>query len=181
VYEFIDHKEEQETSNVIEINQELKYKLNATIEKVTDDLERRTSFNTAISSIMELMNMLTKTTQNNTVGPLLRKEVLNKALILLSPFVPHISKFLWEKINLNDSFEDQSWPSVDSKALIKDEVTIVIQVNGKLKANMIISVEMSEEAIKEAVVNLESVAKLVDQKKIKKIIYVKNRLVNIVI
>ena len=181
VYEFIDHKEEQETSNVIEINQELKYKLNATIEKVTDDLERRTSFNTAISSIMELMNMLTKATQNNTVGPLLRKEVLTKALILLSPFVPHISKFLWEKINLNDSFEDQSWPSVDSKALIKDEVTIVIQVNGKLKANMIISVEMSEEAIKEAVVNLESVAKLVDQKKIKKIIYVKNRLVNIVI
>ena len=181
VYEFIDHKEEQETSNVIEINQELKYKLNATIEKVTDDLERRTSFNTAISSIMELMNMLTKATQNHTVGPLLRKEVLNKALILLSPFVPHISKFLWEKINLNDSFEDQSWPSVDSKALIKDEVTIVIQVNGKLKANMIISVEMSEEAIKEAVVNLESVAKLVDQKKIKKIIYVKNRLVNIVI
>ena len=70
---------------------------------------------------------------------------------------------------------------IHSGKVLKDEVTIVIQVNGKLKANMIISVEMSEEAIKEAVVNLESVAKLVDQKKIKKIIYVKNRLVNIVI
>jgi len=181
VHEFLEHTEVQELESNNEGAQQLQYKLNATIEKVTDDLERRTSFNTAISSIMELMNMLIKANQIKAVDLVLRKEVLDKMLILLSPFVPHITKYLWEKINKNKVFEDQLWPSVDRAALIKDETTLVIQVNGKLKANMIISVAMPEESIKEAVLKLESVAKLVDQKKIKKIIYVKNKLVNIVI
>tara|TARA_B110000503_G_scaffold143683_1_gene246996 strand:- start:3740 stop:6172 length:2433 start_codon:yes stop_codon:yes gene_type:complete len=181
VHEFLEHTEVQELESNNEGAQQLQYKLNATIEKVTDDLERRTSFNTAISSIMELMNMLIKANQIKAIDLVLRKEVLDKMLILLSPFVPHITKYLWEKINKNKVFEDQLWPSVDRAALIKDETTLVIQVNGKLKANMIISVAMPEESIKEAVLKLESVAKLVDQKKIKKIIYVKNKLVNIVI
>jgi len=161
---------------------ELYFKLHATIEKVTDDLERRTSFNTAISSVMELINVLNKYDSENSISVIFKKEVLNNILIMLSPFVPHITKYLWEQINPGMIFEKQKWPKVDADALIKQEVNMVIQVNGKLRASMVVSTDNSEEKNKKEAIKLESVAKYVTKySDIKKIIYIKNKLINIVI
>ena len=161
---------------------ELYFKLHATIEKVTDDLERRTSFNTAISSVMELINVLNKYDSEDSISVIFKKEVLNNILIMLSPFVPHITKYLWEQINPGMIFEKQKWPKVDADALIKQEVNMVIQVNGKLRASMVVSIDNSEEKNKKEAIKLESVAKYVTKySDIKKIIYIKNKLINIVI
>ena len=161
---------------------ELKYKLNATIEKVTDDLERRTSFNTAISSIMELVNLLTKKQSDDNISESLKKDTINIILLLLTPFVPHITKELWGMLNLDSKIEDQPWPTVDKSALIKDEVVVVIQVNGKLRGNMVISPDTEEGTVKEMAISNEGVVKFItDDTKIIKVIYVKNKLINIVI
>jgi leucyl-tRNA synthetase len=161
---------------------ELRFKLNATIQKVTDDLERRTSFNTAISSVMELINMLNKYDASQSISVNFKKEVLDKTLILLNPFVPHITKYLWEQINPGMILDDQNWPKVDANALIKQEINLVIQVNGKLRANMIISTDDSEEKIKEEALLLEGIAKYVPNiSNVKKIIFIKDKLINIVV
>ncbi len=161
---------------------ELRFKLNATIQKVTDDLERRTSFNTAISSVMELINMLNKYDMSKSISVDLKKEVIEKTLILLNPFVPHITKYLWEQINPGMFLDDQNWPKVDTNALIKQEINLVIQVNGKLRANMLISTDDSEEKIKKEVLLLEGIAKYVpNSSEVKKMIYIKNKLINIVV
>ena len=161
---------------------ELRFKLNATIQKVTDDLERRTSFNTAISSVMELINMLNKYDASQSISVNFKKEVLDKTLILLNPFVPHITKYLWEQINPGMILDDQNWPKVDANALIKQEINLVIQVNGKLRANMIISTDDSEEKIKEEALLLEGIAKYVPNiSDVKKIIFIKDKLINIVV
>ena len=179
VYEFKNSKHISK-KNIYE--DDLRFKLNATIEKVTDDLERRTSFNTAISSVMELINTLNKSDIEGSISIQLKKEVLEKTLLLLNPFVPHITKYLWEELNPKMIFEEQNWPKVDATALIKQEVNLVIQVNGKLRANMIISIDDSEEKIKKDVMMHDSVAKYISSgSEIKKIIYIKNKLINIVI
>ena len=152
---------------------ELRFKLNTTIQKVTDDLERRTSFNTAISSVMELINVLNKYDSEDSISVIFKKEVLNNILIMLSPFVPHITKYLWEQINPGMIFEKQKWPKVDADALIKQEVNMVIQVNGKLRASMVVSIDNSEEKNKKEAIKLESVAKYVTKyPDIKKITYI---------
>jgi len=162
-----------------EINN-LRYKLHSTIKKVTDDLNRRNSFNTAISSIMELINAYTKTYDIRTLSFKLRQEMFENVILMLNPFVPHISKALWEILNTGSSIENSQWPQVDESALIKDETLIVLQVNGKLRANMLISSEDSEEEIKNNALLHENIKKYTDNKKIMKTIYIKNRLVNIV-
>ena len=162
--------------------EELKYKLNATIEKVTDDLDRRTSFNTAISSIMELVNLFTKKQSELNVSHKLKKQVINSILLLLNPFAPHITKELWININPNSSIDQQEWPKVDQSALIKNEVKIVIQVNGKLRGNMVISTDNNEEKVKNMAIKNEEVKKFISNSvEIKRIIYIKNKLINIVI
>ncbi|MDG2253257.1 MAG: leucine--tRNA ligase [Methylophilaceae bacterium] len=161
---------------------ELRYKLNATIEKVTDDLDRRTSFNTAISSIMELVNLFTKKQSEENISHNLKKEIINNVLILLNPFAPHITKELWTNINSESNIDKQNWPRVDPSALIKDELKIVIQVNGKLRGNMLISNEANEEEVKEMALMNEEIKKYItESSEIKKIIYIKNKLINIVI
>ena len=150
---------------------ELRYKLNITIEKVTDDLERRTSFNTAISSVMELVNLFTKKQLEFVIGRQLQKEIINSILLLLNPFVPHITKELWYIINPESNIEDIKWPAVDESALIKDEMTIVVQINGKLRGSMIIATDKKEEEIKTMALRNETVVKFIsDSDKIIKII-----------
>ena len=158
----------------------LRYKLHSTIEKVTDDLNRRNSFNTAISSIMELINAYSKPHDMRTIPFKIREEMFENVILMLNPFVPHISKALWEILNPENSIENSQWPQVDKNALIKDEISIVLQVNGKLRANMLISTEDSENEIKNKALSQENIKKYTDNREIIKTIYVKNKLVNIV-
>ena len=161
---------------------ELNFKLHATIQKVTDDLERRNSFNTVISSIMELLNFLNDSDKNEELPYSKKQEVLENILLMLYPFIPHITSELWAYIRENTDIDTMAWPTVNKSALIKDEIKIVIQVNGKLRGNMIISSEQKEIEIKDKAIEIDTVKKFIDNKKqIKKIIYIKDKLINIVI
>jgi len=107
--------------------------------------------------------------------------MFENVILMLNPFVPHISKALWEILRPENPIEKSQWPQVDENALIKDEVSIVIQVNGKLRANMIISTSDSEDKIKDKALLQENIKKYTTGKEIIKTIYVKNKLVNVVI
>ena len=161
---------------------ELNFKLNATIQKVTDDLERRNSFNTVISSVMELLNFLNDSDKSQELPHTIKQEVLEDILLMLNPFVPHITSELWILIRENSDINGMAWPKVDKSALVQDEIKIVVQVNGKLRGNMIISKELADDEIKEKSIEIDTVKKFINNKdEIKKIIYIKEKLINIVV
>jgi len=161
---------------------DLNFKLHSTIQKVTDDLERRNSFNTVISSVMELLNFLTDSDKSKELPYDIKQEVLENILLMLNPFVPHIASELWAHIREDSNIDNMTWPVIDNSALIQDEIKIVLQVNGKLRGNMIISKDETEGKIKEKAIEVDSVKKFINNKsEIKKIIYIKEKLINIVI
>jgi len=175
-------KKEDDSSDSTKNIKEVKHKLHATIQKVTDDLDRRNSFNTVISSVMELLNFLNDSDKEKKLPYELKQEVLENIILMLNPFVPHISTELWSHIKANSEIDQIAWPKVDKRALIQEEIKIVIQVNGKLRGNMIISNDEKEVDIKENALEIESVKKFIHNKdEIKKIIFIKNKLINIVI
>ena len=159
----------------------LRGQLHQTIAKVTDDLERRHTFNTAIASIMELMNELAKLTDTESANRQLMQEALEKVVLLLSPIVPHICHTLWQELKPGTALLEQSWPEVDHTALVQDTIDLVIQVNGKLRGQMNIPKDTDRATIEQLAINLENVQKIVAGNTIKKIVVVPGRLVNIVV
>ena len=184
VFDYLHSAPNEGASNVTneKIEKELNYKLHFTIKKVTDDLERRTSFNTAISAVMELINFMQKIESNFKLNKIIKKELIETVLIMLSPFIPHVTKSLWAHVNIDSKIEAQSWPKFDPKALIQDQIKIVIQVNGKLRSDMLISSDMDEETIKKQAQTIDAVKKFIGNGlSIKKVIYVKEKLLNFVV
>ena len=176
------NKEEGINKDLEKSIKELNFKLHTTIQKVTDDLERRNSFNTVISSVMELLNFLNDSDKKLKLPYSKKQEVLESILLMLNPFVPHITSELWVNIRENSDIDNIAWPVLDKSALVQDEIKIVIQVNGKLRGNMIISSQQTEIEIKEKAIEIDTVKKFINNKsEIKKIIYIKERLINIVI
>lgn len=160
----------------------LRGQLHQTIAKVTDDLERRHTFNTAIASIMELMNELAKLTDTDeSASRQLMQEALEKVVLLLSPIVPHICHTLWQELKPGTALLEQSWPEVDHTALVQDTIDLVIQVNGKLRGQMNVPKDTDRATIEQLAINLENVQKIVAGNAIKKIIIVPGRLINIVV
>ncbi len=160
----------------------LRLQLHLTIEKVGDDYGRRHSFNTAISSVMELMNALAKIEANDDVTRSVRQEVLQNVALLLSPIVPHICQALWQELCPASHILRASWPIADKAALVQDTVEYVIQVNGKLRGNMQVSREASKDAIEKMVLEQTYVTKfLLEGTSVRKIIVVPNKLVNVVV
>lgn len=160
----------------------LRQKVHKTIKKVTDDIERF-HFNTAISAIMELVNEINNSTikdQNDELSKKVMREAIETVILLLSPFVPHISEELWQVMGYNESIIKHPWPSYDPNAIQEDEILIVIQINGKLRDRMIVPASFGEDEIKVSALNSERVRKFIQGKEIKKIIVVPNKLVNIV-
>ena len=168
-----------------DLNTELKairLQLHSTIEKVADDYGRRHSFNTAISSVMELMNALAKIEATDALTRSVRQEVLQNVALLLSPIVPHICQALWAELKPNTSILEASWPLADKAAMVQDEVELVLQVNGKLRGSMVVSKQMPKEAIEQLAITQACITKfLVDGQTVRKIIVVPNKLVNVVI
>ena len=161
---------------------QLRLQLHQTIEKVGDDYGRRHSFNTAISSVMELMNALAKFEATDEITRNVRQEVLQNVALLLSPIVPHICQALWQELCPASHILRASWPTSDKAAMVQDTVEYVIQVNGKLRGNMTVSREASKESIEKMAQALPSVTKfLLEGTSVRKIIVVPNKLVNIVI
>jgi leucyl-tRNA synthetase len=162
---------------------DLRRKLHQMIEKITKDIELDFHFNTAISGMMELTNELHDYTTNiareKWNKPLLR-EVLEKLLILISPFAPHMAEELWHELGNETLIVEQTWPEVDRAALKVDEVQIVVQVNGKIRDKFMISAGLSKEETEKAAFERERIADLTKDKTIKKVIVVPNKIVNIV-
>jgi leucyl-tRNA synthetase len=166
---------------------QLRLQLHLTIEKVGDDYGRRHSFNTAISSVMELMNALAKIEATDDTTRQVRQEVLQNVALLLSPIVPHICQTLWAEL-CQQNHGPQShilqagWPVADKTAMVQDTVEYVIQVNGKLRGNMTTSRQASKETIEKMVLEQAYVTKfLLEGTSVRKIIVVPNKLVNVVI
>ena len=158
----------------------LRFELHQTIEKITDDIQRRHSFNTAISSVMELMNTFAKVEGEDDLTLSVKQEVIQNVILLLNPFVPHICHALWSEV-FNTSIDQESWPIADPKALIKNEYAMVIQVNGKLRGNMLVSADLKQKDIERKALENEDVKRFTDnENSIKKIIFVPKKLINIV-
>ncbi len=161
---------------------QLRLQLHLTIEKVGDDYGRRHSFNTAISSVMELMNALAKIEATDAITRSVRQEVLQNVALLLSPIVPHICQALWQELCPASHILREGWPVADKAAMVQDTIEYVIQVNGKLRGNMSVSREASKESIEKMTLSQTYVTKfLLEGTSVRKIIVVPNKLVNVVI
>ncbi|HBQ44302.1 MAG TPA: leucine--tRNA ligase [Thiomicrospira sp.] len=159
----------------------LRLKLHNTIKKITDDMGRRMHFNTAIAASMELVNELSKFKDDSVLGRSIMQEALESLVLLLSPMSPHISQQLWQELGKTGLVIDQNWPQVDEEALVKDEIEIMIQVNGKLRGKIEVAANASKETILAAVKADEQAIKFIAGKEIIKEIVVPGRLVNIVV
>jgi leucyl-tRNA synthetase len=162
---------------------ELYKKTHQTIMKVTRDIEDRYHFNTAISAIMELFNTMSaiKEEAGNPQQAVVMRFAMETLTLLLSPIVPHFTEELWEALGNSSSILLAPWPSYLEEALEKDELLIVIQVNGKLRSKFSAAVDTDEDTIKQIALADERIKKFIDGRDIKKVIYVKGKLVNIVV
>ena len=160
---------------------DLRFKLHSTIAKVTDDYDRRQQFNTAIAAVMELLNQYDKTDCESAEGKAVAREVLEAAVILLSPIVPHICETLWAELNAGSALWQQAWPQADQAALVQTEMELMVQVNGKLRDKILVAADAAEDDIKAAAFASAGAIKFMEGKTPKKVIVVPKRLVNIVV
>jgi leucyl-tRNA synthetase len=162
---------------------ELHRKTHATIKRVTRDIEERFHFNTVISAVMELVNTMQALEcekASDADKPVMRF-ALETAVSLLSPIVPHFCEELWEGLGKKESVLLNLWPSFDEAATIKDEIEVVVQVNGKLRSRFSASVDADEAFLKETALSDDKIVRFVGDKTIRKVIVVRNKLVNIVV
>ncbi|MFA6052696.1 MAG: leucine--tRNA ligase [Methylobacter sp.] len=164
-----------------EEQQAVRRQLHQTIQKVSDDLGRRYTFNTAIAANMELINTLSKFTDDSDNGKAVRQEALEAIVLMLSPIVPHICHQLWLDLGHQKAVVSEAWPQVDVTALEQDTVELVIQVNGKLRSKISVSITASKNEVEAMALNDESVKRFIEDKPVRKVILVPNKLVNIVV
>ena len=159
----------------------LRAQLHQTIAKVTDDIKRRKQFNTAIASVMELLNNYSKfeilTKEDITIA----QELLEATVLLLSPIIPHVCEELWQHLRPNTELLDQTWPIADNVALDVDEIEMIVQVNGKLRGKLMIAKSMNRNEIEVMAKENSNVQKFIEGQIIKKIIVVPSKLINIVV
>lgn len=159
-------------------------KTHQTIKRVTENIENNFHFNTAISAVMELFNLLSTSVEKDKEGAISHKviqDAYQTILILLSPMVPHFCNEMWQLTGQTDSIEEQEWPVFDEEAAKEDMLTIVVQVNGKVRGRLNVAADIDDEDLKTQAYDDESVKKFIDGKPIKKTIVVKKKLVNIVV
>ena len=162
----------------------LRRKTHQTIRKVSQDIEDRFHFNTAVSAVMELVNVLYSVkhpTKDNRTALSVVREALETAILLLTPIVPHITEELWERLGKDKPAADMPWPDFDPAVASEEEMTIVIQINGKLRSRMTVPVDCDAEKIKADAQADEKIAAFIGKNKILKVIYVPKKLVNIVV
>ena len=160
---------------------ELRHKLHSTIAKVSDDYGRRLQFNTAIAAVMELLNQYDKTDTSSEQGRAVAQEVLEAAVRLLWPIVPHICEALWNELKPSENLWAAGWPQTDEAALVKSEIEVMVQVNGKLRGKITVPADASKDAMEAAALANEGAVKFMEGKAPKKVIVVPGRLVNIVV
>ncbi len=159
----------------------IRRRVHETIAKVSDDIGRRFTFNTAIAANMELLNAIAKFADKTIQGQSVRREALESVVLMLSPIVPHICHALWTTLGHEVPVVDTRWPVVDEGALVQDSLSMVIQVNGKLRGKISVVVDALKEEIEVQALAEENVKRLTEGKTVRKIIVVPKKLVNIVV
>ena len=172
--------------SILNLNTEqkkMRLKTHQTLRKVTDDYGRRQTFNTAIAATMELLNATTKfnDSNKNKNDKTVMQEALETVILMLAPIVPHFSHVLWNHLGHDAAVMNESWPIVDENALIPDSILIVLQVNGKLRGKIEVPRTLSKEALEQKALENEVVKRFIEQKTVRKIIVVPDRLVNVVV
>ncbi len=159
---------------------DLRRQVHRTIRKVTEDVDGRFHFNTAISAIMELVNSIYGFEEKDRFPGVLR-EALESVVRLLAPFVPHISEELWSEMGHDGGLDAAGWPQWESKALIEEEKTIVVQVNGKVRSKVVVPADATDEEVKAAALADANVLRFIEEQTVVKVIVVPGRLVNVVV
>ena len=183
ILSYVDKVKENPTFDIKALTKEEKELfriLNVTIQKVTEDIGTRGTFNTAISSIMELVNAFYAFKDGN-LNAGLAKEVVVNLIKLLAPFAPHITEELWQQIAQTGSVHHASWPTFDPKATVADEIEVVVQINGKVREKIMVSSSVTREQQQEIALADEKIQTLTAGKTIVKIISIPKKLVNIVV
>ena len=159
---------------------DVRRKIHQTIVKVNDDIGRRYTFNTAIAAVMELLNVLSRMNKQSANAAAVRREGLEVMVLLLSPIIPHITDAIWRAMGKETALIDAGWPQADAGAMVEDELQLVVQVNGKKRAQILAAPDASEESIKTDALSNENVQRHISGKTVAKVIVVPQRLVNIV-
>ena len=163
-----------------EAQKALRAKLHQTIGKVSDDIGRRFTFNTAIAACMELLNEVSRAGDDSDQGRAVARECFEAVVRMLSPVVPHIAHALWQALGHEGAVLDEPWPEVDESALAQDSIELVVQVNGKLRGKIKVAADAPKDDIEQTALAEENVRRFVEGKTVRKIIVVPGRLVNIV-
>lgn len=163
------------------LQKQLKRLCHETIYKVSDDILRRHTFNTAIAAMMELLNEINRFEVHTKADSDVREEALESIILLLSPITPHICHALWKYLGHTKVVIDEPWPKADEAALIRDTVEMVIQVNGKIRGQIELPLNLDKKILEEKVLAHENVKKYLLDKELKKVIIVPNKLVNLVV
>lgn len=159
----------------------LRRDVHKTIAKVTDDIGRRQTFNTAIAAVMELMNKLGRAPQETEQDRALLQEALLAVVRMLYPFTPHICFTLWQALNGTGDVDTAAWPVADEAAMVEDSKLVVVQVNGKVRAKITVAADATEEQVRERAAEEHLVAKYLEGVTIRKVVYVPGKLLNLVV
>ena len=159
----------------------MRFTIHSTLKKVTDDLSHKFGFNTAIASLMELINEMYKYKELDTRNDGIIKEGIETIVTILAPFTPHVGEELWQMIGKEGSIFDISWPQFDESALVKDEVEVVVQINGKVRAKLSVGANMTKEEMEKVALENDKIQASIGDKTVVKVIAIPKKLINIVV
>ncbi len=160
---------------------DLRRQVHEALAKVTTDIGRRRTFNTAIAAVMELMNSVARFEDGSPQGRAVVQEALETVVLVLSPVVPHACHALWRELGHAGAVVDERWPQVDPKALERDTIEVVVQVNGKLRGRVAVPADADEAAVREAALADANVQRFMEGKPVRKFVYVRGKLANVVV
>lgn len=158
----------------------LRREVHKTIAKVTDDLGRRQTFNTAIAALMELLNNVQKAANEGEQDRAVIREALLAMTQMLNPITPHLSHVLWQALGRDGDVETSGWPVADESAMVEDEKLIVVQVNGKVRSKITVNASAEQDEVQALAMSQDNVKSFTDGKTIRKVIYIQGKLLNIV-
>ena len=180
-----DHLAEGETQaysgEYNEAQKALRRQLHSTIQKVSDDIGRRYTFNTAIAAVMELVNAMYKFEDKSPAGRAIMREALESIVLMLSPIIPHITHHLWQALGHEGAVLDAAWPVFDESALVQDTMTLAVQVNGKVRGQIQVAANADKAEIEKIALADSNVQRFIDGKPLKKVIVVPGKLVSVVV
>ena len=170
-----------DTTTLDPAQRDIRRQVHETLAKVTVDIGRRRHFNTAIAAVMELLNSLARFDDRSPQGRAVLQEALEVVVLVLSPVVPHVCHALWQALGHARAVVDEPWPRVDEAALVRETIEVVVQVNGKLRGRVAVAAEADEAAVREAALADSNVQRFIEGRPVRKFIYVRGKLANVVV